>query len=222
MTQAISISKAKILNYIQCPRRLWLEQYNPELEDPEQAMDEALEQTTAAKKAAHRSLDGAGIKVDAQRGLRSALEQTRSALESDASVLLDAAFEFDAVVVQVDVLRRDGSRMSIVKVCADNDASVAAIDDCAIQAWTLHSLGHDDIVSNVAIPRASEESGVAFEDLFEIRDVTADVSRRVPGIAPIVDAARQVLQSLDEPMTSVGPQCQQGYPCPFLSHCADH
>lgn len=221
MTQAISISKAKILNYIQCPRRLWLEQYNPELEDPVQAMDEALEQTTAAKEAAHRSFDGAGIKVDAQRGLRSALEQTRTALQSDTRVLLDAAFEFDAVVVQVDVLQRGDGQTSIVKVCADNDASVTAIDDCAIQAWTLRNLGHDNVACNVAIPRPDAQSRGTFEDLFDLRDVTGDVSRRVEDIAPIVDAARQVLQSLDEPLTAVGPQCRQGYPCPFLSHCAD-
>ena len=36
----IAISKTKLLHYLQCPKRLWLEQYSPELED-ETAIDDA-------------------------------------------------------------------------------------------------------------------------------------------------------------------------------------
>jgi hypothetical protein len=222
MTQAISISKAKILNYIQCPRRLWLEQYNPELEDPAPAMDAALDRAAAAKRAARASFDqGVGVRIDAKRGLRSALEQTRNALDADAAMLFDAAFEFDAVVMQVDIFRSDADRVSIVNVCGTDPMPPDAIDDCAVQAWTLGNLGRKQITCEVATPRSGVEPSAPFERLFELHDVSEAVAHRVEEIGPIVAAARAVLESLDEPASiAVGPQCQRSYPCPFLAHCA--
>jgi hypothetical protein len=221
MTQAISISKAKVLNYIQCPRRLWLEQYNPELEEPSPTMDQALERSAAARAQARSAFaEGVGVQVDAQRGLRSALEQTRNALDAKAELFFDAAFEFDGVVIQIDILKSDGVQTRIVDICSDDRLTAVAIDDCAVQAWTLENLGYDHVRSTVAIPRAEAAAASSFEDLFELHDVTDKVSARTGDIAALVAAARTVLQSLDEPAIEVGAHCNQAYPCPFLQHCS--
>jgi hypothetical protein len=221
MTQAISISKAKVLNYIQCPRRLWLEQYNPELEEPSPTMDEALERCAEARAKAKSTFgEGGGVHVDAQRGLRSALEQTRNALSAKTELLFDAAFEFDGVVIQIDILKSDGMQTRIVDIRSDDRLTAVAIDDCAVQAWTLRNLGYDSVISTVAIQRAEAVTASSFEDSFELHDVTDKVSARIGDIAALVAAAREVLQSLEEPAIEVGAQCSQDYPCPFIQHCS--
>ena len=77
----IAISKTKLLRYLQCPKRLWLEQYSPELED-EDAYDQAAIETgrVVGEKAREIFGNGAGQLIDHNRGLRSAVAETAALL----------------------------------------------------------------------------------------------------------------------------------------------
>ena len=224
MTQAINLSKSKILNQIQCPRRLWLEQYNPELEEPSVEMDTVLDNEAYVADIAKRLFSsGQAIHINSRRGLRSAIDQTHAALaENGNTPIFDATFEFDGVQVQVDILDRSNPTPKAIEVkCADEIVD-SFIDDCAIQAWTMEQLGMNDISIAIAhAPRsAAFENAASFSDVFTETDVTAQVRQRATDVARIADAARAVLASLEQPRADVGDQCTRRYPCPFLDYCA--
>lgn len=223
MNQAIALSKTKLLNYAQCPRRLWLEQYNPELEDPDEAMNKALDGDLRLATIAQASYaSDSAIQISSRLGLRSALEQTETALKTMTSPLIfDAAFEFDGVLTQVPILdwTRDDRRIYDVRCASDvHDEFIA---DAAITRWVLQKLEYPTYRSVLALASEnfSENSTGDIESLFDTSDLTEPSLQAIEGISDNVVATRSVLASLEEPTNPVGPHCKTRYPCPFLGHC---
>ena len=98
----IAISKTKLLSYLQCPRRLWLAQYSPELED-ESAIDHAAIATGQVVGAKARDVygRGAGHLVNHDRGLRNAIAETEALLAAGGSEpLFEATFDHEGLTVQ--------------------------------------------------------------------------------------------------------------------------
>ena len=224
MPPPIALSKTRLLSYLQCPRKLWLEQYSPELED-EDAIDWAAIETGNVVGEMARGLYGAkgGHRISNDRGLRAAVADTASLIEAGGSEpLFEATFDHDGVTVQVDVLDRSGAGPAIVEVKSATRVKDHYLHDCAIQAWTLTGCG----LSPERIAVAHIDSSFTYRGDGDYRglltetDVTADVRELVPGVESIVEATRTVLDALDEPENPPGPQCTSPYRCPFFDHCA--
>jgi len=221
---AMSISKTKLLSYLQCPRRLWLEQYSPELED-ESAFDEAAIETGRVVGEMARQVYGAGggHLVSHDRGLRAAIAETEALLAAGGNEpIFEATFDYEGVTVQVDVLDRSGAAPRIVEVKSSTSVKDHFPADCAIQAWTMAQFGVEPAGTAVAL--INNEFVYAgdgnYAGLFHEVDLTPDLGGKVAATAGIVDAARATLDSLDEPARDIGPHCQNPHPCPFFDHCA--
>jgi len=220
----IAISKTKLLRYLQCPKRLWLEQYSPELED-ESAYDEAAIETGRVGGEMARRIygSGGGHLISHDRGLRSAVAETAALLEAGGSEpIFEATFDFDAVTVQVDVLDRSGSAPKIIEVKSSTSVKDHFLADCAIQAWTLSELGIAPSGTSLAlIDTAFEYAGDGgYQGLFHEIDLTPDLAPAISTVPDTVAATRETLESLDEPEQTIGPQCMNPHPCPFFAYCS--
>jgi predicted RecB family nuclease len=220
----IAISKTKLLRYLQCPRRLWLEQYSPELED-EDSYDEAAIETGRVVGAMARQVygNGSGILVSHHRGLRSAVTETEKLLASPGTdPIFEATFDYDALTVQVDVLERTNDAVNIVEVKSSTKVKDHFLSDCAIQAWTLRQLDLPLASTKLAlIDNAFEYAGKGnYDGLFHEVDLTPDLEPLIAAMPETVAATRETLESLDEPTRDIGTHCTTPYPCPFFTHCA--
>ena len=220
----IAISKTKLLRYAQCPKRLWLEQYSPELED-EDAYDAAAIETGRVVGAKAREVfgNGAGHLVSHNRGLRSAVTETTALLEAGGTdPIFEATFDYDGLTVQVDVLERSTGAPRIVEVKSSTAVKDHFLVDCAIQAWTLKQLGVEPASTGLAlIDNEFEYSGdESYQGLFHEVDLTPDLGPLVAVMQTTVDATRETLESLDEPAREIGKHCTTPYPCPFFEYCS--
>jgi Domain of unknown function(DUF2779) len=223
MPPRIGLSKSKLLSYLQCPRRAWLETYSPELEEP--GRDAAAARATGrAVGAVAREVygHGAGHHVSSERGLRGAIETTHSLLAAGGSEpIFEASFDYDGVVAQIDILERNGEPR-IVEVKASTQVAEHHFTDCSIQAWILRESQipvRRIVIANVDREFAYPGEG-RYDGLFKETDVTDEVGERLASVPDIVAQARATLTALDEPETPIGKQCLVPHECPFFAHCA--
>ena len=223
MPPPIALSKTRLLSYLQCPKKLWLEQYSPELED-EDAIDWAAIAVGREVGDVARQVyaNGGGHRVSNDRGLRSAIAQTAAALAEGADTpIFEATFDHDGVTVQVDVLDRSTDPHRIVEVKSSARLKDHYLPDCAIQWWALTESGSSVSAAAVAhIDTAFVYSGDGYEGLFTETDVTAAVGALLGDVPAWVAGTREVLDQLDEPEAPIGPHCRKPHPCPFFAHCA--
>lgn len=220
----IALSKTKLLSHLQCPRRLWLEQYSPELED-ESVFDRAAIATGRVVGAKAREIygHGAGHLVSHDRGLRAAVAETEALLAAGGSEpIFEATFDHDGLTVQVDILDRSAGAPRIVEVKSSTSVKDHFPPDCAIQAWTLTQTGNAPAATGLALIDTSfEYAGDGdYSGLFHEVDLTPELGELVGQVEGFVAAARETLDSLDEPDCAIGTHCRTPFPCPFFEHCA--
>ena len=213
-----NLSKAQILNALQCPRRFWLEQYHPEHEGDVDAMDAVLDAEEAADAAARAAINGEHVRqVNGRLGLRSAIEQTTGLLEPGA-LLLDATFDYQGISVQIDVLDWTAETPRAVSITSAEELAAHHIEDCAIQAWALRGLNLPEHVYLVGLASAGAQTETLAGHALE--DVTERVLQELDRIETEVANARTLHASLDEPAAETGAHChKRGYACPFLDYC---
>jgi hypothetical protein len=225
MRAPIALSKTKLLSLTQCRRKLWLETYSPELVAEPSAERTALLATGNAVGAIARELygRGAGHLVGFERGLRAAIDQTRSLVAAGGTApIFEATFDHEGVSVRIDVLDRSEDQPKIIEVKASARVKEHYLDDCAIQAWALASNGLAPRAVAVATlnPEFVYAGDGRYDGLLVETDVTELVQDRLAEVPELVAAARRTLAELDEPAVPVGMQCGAPYGCEFYEHCA--
>ena len=132
------LSKSKILAYLQCPKRLWLEVHQPQLRADSSA-------TTASFAAGHavgdvaRQIfdpDGNGIFLDIKAlGLKGLIAATQTAL-AERKVIFEAGFQADSTLSLADILipADDGTdSWRMVEVKSSTTVKGYHVNDLAIQ-----------------------------------------------------------------------------------------
>jgi Domain of unknown function(DUF2779) len=220
----MALSKTKLLSRAQCPRRVWLETYSPELEEPS-AEKAALLATGNAVGAIARQLygHGGGHVVGFERGLRAAIDATRALLAAGGNEpIFEATFDHESVNVRIDVLDRAADGLRLVEVKAATRVKDHYLDDCAIQAWALTELKlapRQIVVATIDSSFVYAGDG-RYDGLLVEHDVTDAVRERIARVSQLVHDTRATLADLDEPTTAVGKQCHTPHACDFYGHCA--
>ena len=105
MRAPIALSKTKLLSLNQCPRKLWLETYSPELTPEPSAEKTALLARGNVVGELARQLYGGGLGtvVSFERGLRAAIDATRALVARGGNEpIFEATFDHDGVSVRID------------------------------------------------------------------------------------------------------------------------
>ena len=220
----MALSKTKLQSYAQCPRRVWLETYNPELEEPS-AEKALLLDTGHTVDAIARELYGrsGGHVVSFDRGLRAAIDATRTLLAAGGTEpIFEATFDHEGVSVRVDVLDRSAAEPRLIEVKSGTRVKDHYLDDCAIQAWALAGAGlppRQIVVATIDTAFVYPGDG-RYDGLLVEHDVTDAVRERLATVPQLVAGVRATLAELDEPTTPIGKQCRTPHPCEYFGHCA--
>ena len=215
-----NLSRAQILNFLQCPRRFWLEQYHPEHENDVDAMDTALDADEEAVASAHAALSGDHVHlINSRLGLRSAIEQT-SSLISDGAVVLNATLERDGISAQIDVLDWSGDVPLAIITTAAHEVSQRHIQASALHAWIISGLNLPEHGLIVGLRRQAANDEPALAAQFDLVDVSEAARPQIEPLGAAIEQARLLHAALGEPPAEIGSHCQSaGYPCPFLAYC---
>lgn len=222
-----ALSKSRVTAGLQCPKRLYLESYEPEKRDP---MDPGrlaiLEGGRRVGQVARRRFPG-GITINDDPRLHDlAVQQTAAALpDPRTAAIYEAAFTFDQIRVRVDILARSGDRdWDLIEVKSSTGFKDEYLPDLAVQVHVAEGSGVR--VSRAILLYVNSQyvwpgGDYDLQTLFAAQDLTHDARSTIPPLLEKIGTMRETLRATTPPEISVGPHCRKPYVCPFHDYCHD-
>jgi hypothetical protein len=216
------LSKSRLTAWRQCPRRLWLQIYQPELAgvsaEAEQRFQVGYEVGDVAQ-----SLYPNGTLID-DDNLADAIISTRKSLAEHPDLpVFEATFQHDGLLVRCDLLLPTPRGFRMVEVKSSTKVKPYHIDDCAIQTWVLQQNNIRIATTELAhIDTSFVYSGDNnYHGLFHHEKLDAEIEALIEQVPDWIADARTVLAST-EPDILPGSQCDDPFECPFKAHCNQH
>jgi len=215
------LSKSKILSGLQCPKRLYLEVYQPELAEVSEATEQRFAVGHDVGEVA-RSLMPGGNLIETGGDLAQALEQTQEALAASNEVtLFEATFQHGGALVKTDIFSVGARSRRLVEVKSSASVKDYHLPDVAVQYWVLKGAGYEPDRVELAHIDSSfvYPGGGDYRGLFAHKDLTREAREAQGQVSEWIRSFQQVLER-DTPEIEVGDQCDNPFDCPFYSHCA--
>ncbi|MBK7081412.1 MAG: DUF2779 domain-containing protein, partial [Betaproteobacteria bacterium] len=215
------LSKSRLVAWLQCPKRLWLQQHHPEFAAPSEAAANRMAQGHKVGAAAQTLFPG-GHLVGHVDNLSAALRETEALLAKPGDVtVFEAALKASDILVRADVLVRENGACRLIEVKSSTKVKDYQVTDAGIQTWVARAAGLDRR-RHRARPRQqpvrlSRRTGLPRSPRPRRR---LGGGRPHPGPSPawIADAKRDLAGPV--PAVDVGPQCTDPFECEFRGHCA--
>lgn len=221
-TIAPRLSKSRILSGLQCPRRLWLESFRPELSKVDASAQARFDTGHEVGNIA-RELFGPGFLIGHVHELELAIAETaRLVAEGQGTTLFEAAFRHADALVRADVLRPAGDGYELIEVKASTAVKDYQLDDSAIQAWVIENVGIT--LRNIQLAHIDSsfvyQGNGDYQGLLVAEDVTNIVRERMREVPGWVERLKGMLRG-PEPQIHTGEQCHKPFDCPFLDYCRE-
>jgi hypothetical protein len=212
------LSKSRILAHRQCPKRLWLQTYRPELAVEDASARARMAAGTHAGEVA-RTLYPNGVLIDAE-DLSQALRDTAIVLAESPRPIFEATFQVDGVLVRADLLLPDQDGYRLAEVKSATSVKDYHLADVAVQTWVLKQAGVTITRAELAHIDSSfvYPGGENYQGLFTHVDLTDQISDLEPEVPYWVATARQTLEG-GEPDIQADDHCHDPFDCPFLGYC---
>ena len=222
------LSKSKVMAYLQCPKRLWLEVHRPDLRTDSSA-------TAASFAAGHKVGDvsraiydpqNTGIFLDIKSlGLKGLIAATLPAL-AQRKVVFEAGFQADGTLSLADILipvdDEDGPAWRMVEVKSSTAVKEYHVKDLAVQTAIATKAGAR--LTQVAVAHVDNTwvypGAKQYVGLLKEVDQTANVQALQPEVSQWLTDAHAVANLPTQPERSTGDHCTEPYECGFLAHCA--
>ena len=223
MTNPIPLSKSRIVNGIQCPKRLYLEVHHRELATPTTKSQQTIFDQGHQVGFEAQKLYPGGILIDADyRDTDLGFKETLLALTKNPDTLFEATVVYEGVSARADIFKKTPSgAWEIIEVKSTGSVKDYHSDDAAVQLWVFRGYGLQ--VEKISIMHINNQYLIPEKDqLFTKVDVTHEVELRLKDIPKIVHDLREILKSENSPVIDIGPQCSSPHRCPFIAHCWQH
>ena len=224
------LSKSKFLSGLQCHKRLYLEITQPELATPPDPSTQAiLAMGTEIGVLAQRRFPGGVVVGPALRQREAAVLQTAKLIE-DARIpaIFEGAFEYEGVVVRVDILERipvaDGISPAwrLIEVKSSTRVKDVHLDDLAIQRHVLLGTGlnvAETCLMHIDTGYLYQGGEIDLQVLFAVDEVSPVVIDRQRKVPEQLAAMKAVLSKPDPPAIEPDARCHSPYECRFWAHC---
>ncbi len=215
------LSKSRVIEGLQCSKRLYLRTFSPELADPVTPTQQArFDEGTYVGVLARERFEGGVLVAEDHLQSAQALQRTQDLISQGVNTLYEAAFKHEGVLVRVDILTRDSSEQpwQLVEVKSSTSVKDTHLSDVAVQRWVMRGAGQEVgpcfvmfINNQCVFPDLS--------NLFSREEVTSEVDQIDSRVPEIVRSLQLTLESQSPPERDIGPHCDDPYECPFKTHC---
>ncbi|KXK08230.1 MAG: hypothetical protein NBKEAIPA_01825 [Nitrospirae bacterium] len=227
---AYRLSKSRFLSGLQCHKRLYLEVHAPALATkPDAATQAILDMGTELGELARRRFPGGRLVEVGYRQSQEALAQTEQLLQApDVPAIFEGAFQYDQVLVRVDVLERVGvtalgqPTWRLIEVKSSTKVKQIHLDDLAIQSYVLEGAGlvlADICLMHVNTQYLFDGRAIDLTKLFEVRSLNELVRPRLATVAEQLAGMQEMLAGSSAPNLAPDEHCHSPYECPFWAHC---
>lgn len=213
------LSKSKIIEGLQCPKRLWYSIHCTKLAEYSATSTERLRAGLVVHDV-FRTLYPDGILVDDEAGLGKALEDTKKLVAVGTPRIFEATFSYQGVLVRADMLEKFNDTYRLYEVKSSTSVKEYHLPDVAIQAWVI---GNNIALSTFHLTHIDNSfvypGGDEYHGLFFSEDVTDQVSALQAEIPQWISVFRAMLSG-EEPAILPGEQCYTPFECPYCAHCS--
>ena len=141
MIKRTHLSKSRLLSWLQCPRRLYLDVKHPELAQVSEGAQAIMTTGNRVGEVA-RAAYPEGVLIESQSNLSEALRQTETHLAAKPRrPLFEATFCHDDTLIRADLLLPEKRHWHLVEVKSATSVKDYHLADAAIQHHVLKSAG---------------------------------------------------------------------------------
>lgn len=219
----MNLSKSLYTRGLQCTKSLWLKKYNKDVLSPPDSAATAIFDTgdKIGTLACNLFPNGKEILFHGT-SFEEKIALTQEYIKNGAKNIYEATFEFDGVLVMVDILHiNDDERVEIYEVKSSTKVKNIYLDDASIQYYVLNGLGYD--VKKTSIIHINNNyirgDDLEIEKLFSIANISDEVIERQDSIPEHLKNFKSLLQLKEEPAIDIGKQCLKPYPCDAMEYC---
>lgn len=222
------ISKSKLMAFLQCEKRFWLE-----LNKPNEAIVSA--ESAAIFKTGHEVGEkarqiydpkGKGETIDlSTTSVAQAIAKTQTLLGMRRPIF-EAGFEADGVRAFADVLlpvtEKGQKKWRMIEVKSSSTVKDYYRNDIAVQAFVAQASGLP--LASVALAHIDTswtyEGDDDYSGLLKENDLTQEAFGKADEVVTWVRAAQAVAAKRNEPSREVGDHCTTPYECGFIEYCS--
>ncbi|MFW6019694.1 MAG: hypothetical protein ACOCPM_03860 [Bacteroidales bacterium] len=220
------LSKSTFIRALQCEKSLYLHKKRPFLRDKLSA-----EQRAKFDRGTHigeiaRELFPGGINL-APKGpsqYQPAVSKTAKAIDEGQEVIYEATFQYDKILVILDILVYKNGKFYAYEVKSSAKISSTYLTDAALQYYVITNSGLEleDIFIIYVNPEYRLKGNLDIKQFFYKQSVKDLVIEKQSMIAEKIRTAKESLQLKKSPPIDIGEHCYDPYPCDFRGHCWKH
>jgi hypothetical protein len=218
----MNLSKSLYTLGIQCQKALWLKKYKPSvLTLPDESTQAVFERGNVVGDLACE-LFPLGKEVPFTRDYDEMIATTKEWLEDGVQNIYEATFNYDGILVMVDILQVDGNSVSIYEVKSSTSVKDIYVHDVSIQYYVLRSLGFDVKSAHIVHINSSYVRGDELDlaELFSVVDVSQEVQSLQANIPHVLKEFEECLSDTEnEPNIEIGKHCKNPYECDAKDYC---
>ena len=221
----MNLSKSLYTRGLQCQKSLWLKKYKKEVLTVPDSKAEAIFQNgnEVGNLACKLFPNGIEILYD-NTTFQDKIILTQDYINQGYENIYEATFEFDGILIMIDILNIIDNRVVINEVKSSTEVKDVYLHDTSIQYYVLNGLGYE--ISQVNIIHINNQyvrdDELDINQLFCIVDVTYEVKELQANIKNNLEIFRKTLSKEDEPNIDIGIHCNDPYSCDAIDYCWKH
>lgn len=212
------ISKTAYLSFLQCPKRYWLAEREPQrAEAPDAVVQRRMREGIKTGRLARSWFPG-GWLVPYHAQLEEMARLTAEAMAEGEKTLFEAVFLAGDLLIKADILRREEEGWQLIEVKSSNSVKKEHLPDVAFQFHVMQAAGVD--LARAMVMHLNRECRAPdLDDLFISEDVGRELEEPLLEVAENVQEMRRIALLPAEPAIDIGRHCLQPEKCPFYDYC---
>ncbi|XPV70192.1 MAG: DUF2779 domain-containing protein [Halarcobacter sp.] len=222
----MNLSKSLYTRGIQCPKALWLKKYKPSVLTPPDEQALAIFETGNIVGDLACELFPDGREVPYTTNYDEMISTTKEWMEEGVPNIFEATFNFEGILIMVDILKVEDDGVSIYEVKSSTEVKDIYLHDVSIQYYVLQNI-FDKMgfsIKSASVVHINNEyvrgESLELDKLFKIVDVTSEVQSLQSNIPSILKEFETYLEDkVNEPDIDIGKHCNKPYECDAKNYC---
>lgn len=217
------LSKSTFMYGVQCPLRLYLHKFKPELKNPVDEEQQAIFTTGTNVGILAQGVFPGGVDVTPPDtfSYHISVAKTKELIAAGQKIIYEAAFNFDGIMCAIDILVNKKGKWYAYEVKSVNNLKDQHIMDAALQYYVLTNAGvpiEDFFIMH--FDREYVKRGeIDVQRLFASTSVLDGVLEYQEFIASKSTELKTMLSKKEQPLIEPSDHCFKPYECDFTLHC---
>lgn len=217
----MNLSKSRFIKGMQCQKLLWLLTHKKDAISPPSKEQEQIFSIGNEVGELACELFPNGARIHFCDGISHNAKRTKELLDSGTSVIYEATFIYEGIVVMVDILQNTPQGLIINEVKSSTSLKEVYIYDLSVQHYVITHCGYSIKEANLIHLNTSYKRGKSLDlaKLFVSVPCLESVQEFTLKIPAILQEFANTLERQDEPSIDIGAHCDDPYSCEAKPYC---